>query len=447
MKFLLVFTLLLVLVACGGRQDNDVFIWDENLENPFYGVTLTVAVTQREPMQRFARLYMDENPGVEIEIIVKGFEIDHIREQIGVQLMAGQGPKLMSASFVNQKRSDFFVDWIPLIEAHPGFTDDKWRMEVFDALAVNGQLFAFPETVAFFTYSANINVPELSKALAYMESISPKEMIEIFHRFGGAILGLSMNQTYSLGMHMLLFSRDFVDFDEGIVNFTDPEYIAMLEEISQITKHLPASVLGEMESGGNWMPLLAEYFMFNVNMSPYRLASHDVFYGYLGFVNPLPLVNENGELVILPFEQWVLSAKSCTKQRALALDFMRFTQDFTNESVVRIHETSQTVRHINTLNRSRFEHNIERFLDDIILIRSIEDNRLRKPRDETLDYLIQYVNHAMSRPMSGIQTFPERIGQFFRETLDSLRLGIITPLEAATMLQNRVKLEILEGNL
>ena len=447
MKQLLVLVAMLAFTACSGRVDDHIFIWDESMENPFYGETLAIAATGRDPMGRLASLYMSKNPGVNIEVIDKGFEIDHIREQVRVQLMAGQGPMLLESRFVSlHGRRDFFVDWMPLIEAHPGFTDETWRMDVFYALASDGQLFAFPESVAFSTYSANQNVPGLSEAFASMDSISARGMIDIYNNFGGIDSGLSMNQVFSVGMHMLLFSREFVDFENGFVNFLNPDYIAMLEETSQAMKRLPASVIYEMERGGDWLLLMAEYFMFHVNMSPYRLVASDIFYGYSGFENPVTLVDDSGKLVIFPLEQWVLSAKSSAAQRALALDFIRFTQDFTNADVVQIHETSQTVRHFNTLNRSRFEHSIERFLDDSIIFRSFEDRHLRKSRDVALDYVIQYVNHAMSRPMIGVQFVPDRILTFFRETLDSLNLGLISPHEAATMLQNRVTLEILEGN-
>ena len=120
MKQLLILVLLLILSACTGSFDNDIFIWDESVENPFYGETLTIAVARRDPMWRFINLFEQDNPGVEIELIVLGYDFDTIRERMGVQLMAGDAPLLMNSNFVDMRNRGFLWTGCRLLKHIPG---------------------------------------------------------------------------------------------------------------------------------------------------------------------------------------------------------------------------------------------------------------------------------------------------------------------------------------
>ena len=187
MKRFMILAILVIFSACGGRPDDDVFIWDENVENPFYGENLSIATrggrARVDELRMFARQYMAEHPGVTIEIVVFDHDPVIAREQLRVPLMAGQGPDLMDAGIVNLRNRDFFADWMPLIDAHPGFNDYEWFMNAFYTLAEDGKLYAFPEDVGYFYVSGNLNVPGLSDVLAPMETISVEEMLAIYRDF------------------------------------------------------------------------------------------------------------------------------------------------------------------------------------------------------------------------------------------------------------------------
>ena len=279
MKQLLILVLLFILSACAGRFDDDMFIWDENVENPFYGETLTIAVAHRDPMWRFINMFEQDNPGVEIELIVLGYDFDTIRERIGVQLMAGEAPLLMNSNFVDMRNRGLFVNWMPLIEAHPRFNDDEWFMDIFYALAEDGKLFELPESISYQAYSGNKNV-------------------------------------------------------QGLV-----------EKLGQIYDGI---------SGLSW--------------------------------GAVPI------------------------------------------------------------NRARFEHCLRRDIGMMLWNFNRPDLRLKISHDEAVEYIHYQVRHEMDRPMAARQDVPISIGLFFNELWDELNLGIISPHEAANMLQNRVMLEILEGN-
>ena len=445
MKSLMILALLLLLTACTDRSDDDIFIWDESVENPFYGETLTVAVMYRDPMWRFINLFEQDNPGVEIELIVLGTDFEAVRERLGVQLMAGESPMLMESFFVNMRNLGMFVDWMPLMEAHPSFNDDEWFMDAFHTLAVDGRLFAFPTTFVYRSNSGNINVPGLVDLLRQMDSITKQEIIEIYHAFGGLDSGLHMAST-DIGKSVW-FSEEFVDFETGFVNFTSPAFLGLLEMASEIMKPVPDSVLDEFTRTGGWDDLSANYYMFDIGHFCHVRGS-DILYGDMDFSGRLPLVSEDGELFIIPsmYQRWVLSAAATKTQRALALDFIRFTQDVTDIRIRSIFDGREyLIGGEVQINRARFDHCLRRDMDSSL--RGVTRHRdLRMSIDDTLDYLIDQVKRELDRPMVAEPIVPEGIVAFLNGILDDLNLGIVSPHEAATALQNRVMLEILEGN-
>ena len=68
MKIIYIVILLFFLASCGQNEANDVFIWEVDMENPFEGETLTIAVFNDYYHQEFANAYMAQNLGVEIEV-------------------------------------------------------------------------------------------------------------------------------------------------------------------------------------------------------------------------------------------------------------------------------------------------------------------------------------------------------------------------------------------
>ena len=448
MKRLLILGLLIVLSACTSRTDDNVFIWEESIENPFYGETLTIAVRDSrwaiEPIRRFAELYMTKNPGVEIEAIAFDIDPELAREQLRVQLMAGQSPNLMAAEIVNLRSREFFVDWMPLIEAHPGLNDDEWFMDAIFALAEDSKLFYFPETISFYYISGNMNVPGLSDVLESKQTVSINDMLKIYMDFGGPSTGLGMSFSDLAIINSLWFTQDFVDFDSGFVDFANPRFIYLLEEFSGAMKPFPESVMNEMMHLGDWRFLLAEYFMFNVEGFP---PIDNLLYGDSSFGNSMLFTNNCGELLVFSVQgTWALSSATTNIQRALAIDFLRFTQDSTIDEVREIRDTAGAIfLGVVPLNRARFEHNLRRDMYRIVAGYEFR-NHLIKPRHAARDYLIDRIYYAMNLPMAVMPNVPMSIVSFFNETLESLNLGLISPHEAATALQNRVVLEILEGN-
>ena len=443
MKQFATLALLFILTACAGRSNDDVFIWDESVVNPFHGETLTIAVTHREPMWKFVNIFEQENPGVEIEWAVLGTDFDAVRERMAVQLMAGEAPLLMNSNFVDMRNRSFFVDWMPLIEAHPRFNDDEWFMDIFHALAEGGRLYELPAGVSYQTYAGNKNVPGLVEKLAQMDSISNQQLIEIFIEFGGADSGLHVGMV-----NFPFFSDEFVNFETGYVNFASPEFISLLEMALEFTKPLPDSVLEAMTQTWHVEHLMANYYMFNSAPSCYIMGS-DIFVGDVAFANRIPFVNNDGELVIRPdfFQQLALNAAATETQRALALEFFRLTQDVTDNRTRSVYENVMAISWGQVpINRARFEHCLRRDIGSAMWNFIQPGLRLSIAHDEAVEYLLSQIRREMDRPMASGQNVPLSIVHFFNELRNDLNLGIISPHEAAAAMQNRVALEILEGN-
>ena len=170
-------------------------------------------------------------------------------------------------------------------------------------------------------------------------------------------------------------------------------------------------------------------------------------HGEQSFGSTSLFTNDYGEIIVFSaINTWALSSGTTNTQRALAIDFLRFTQDSTNAEVRHIHSTAGVLFFgVVPLNRARFEYNLRR---DMYLIMAgyTHRNQLIKSRHEARDYMLELLYRAMNMPMTSIPNVPMSIVSFFSETKERLNLGLISPLEAATALQNRAVLEILEGN-
>ena len=409
-------------------------------------------------MQRLAFLYMRNNPGAEINIIQRGSpsrnawqlrdEVDMIREQLGIQMMAGLAPDVMEAFLINTRNRDFFADWMPLINAHPRFNNDEWFMEAFHAAVDGGELLVFPEKIHFSYISGNTSIPGLTDELALRETISIKDMILLYNMFGGLDSGLHMHNSNSIIAHTLWFSQNFLDWDSSFVNFANPEFISLIENTSQIMMPMPATVTAIFGSQATNVPittLMSIYFMFYSSL-PYDITTFGLFTYETGFDNALLFVNEYGKMYISLTGGFVMSSQTTSIQQALALDFLRFTQDHTVDEVREINESAQffTVGPV-PINRSKFESH-SRFVLSHTVENAARDGRLRKTQAETIRFHMDRLTYAMTRPMVRVPIAPMSIAAFFDDLRHSLNLGLISPHEAATRMQNRVMLEILEGN-
>ena len=450
----------LALAACGGG--GDAFVWDETRDNPFYGESISIAVLYSTPeLRQFARIFTSQNPGSNIELVPlagpgdgllgMNADFDLLRDRLAVQIMAGQGPTVMDARFVNFRNRAFFACWLPLIDAHPRFNDDEWFMHVFCALTENGELLVFPEFIDFHYVAGNIHLPELQRDMAGMETVTVSELVQLYNRHGEADSGYSLLRSDNVIWSNVWFSDEFVDFGTGFVDFMNPGFVGLLEDAFRIMKPVPDSVWAEIARTGSSLGfyLKTNYFMFDIAV-PLNPLPHGVVDGNLGFAEPMLLVNDEGEMIVSTWPaaqgRWVLSTGATSTQQAMALEFIRLTQDTSIHEVLNVHRNSWMHWQVSMpLSRARFDYHVERRLNLFLQNEGGEFPRIHTDR-EFIATETARLYAAMNRPMAAMPSVPAGIYGFFGELLERMHLGLVSPEDAAMQLYNRTVIEMLEGN-
>ena len=475
--FLLILPILLLPAGCGNRGDNGpripevpipeapIYLGEEPeinpfLEvNPFYRETLTIAVILDCDLRALADLYMELNPGVVIELVSlaqlspgqqwwqvwQDLDFEEARDRIYRELLDGTAPVLLTSMLAPMTMFDpnyvqeWAADWMPLIEAHPLFTDDEWFMDVFRTAAGDDGLYFFPAGFMYDYVAVNKDFFWLTVEFDMRESITVRDLILFYEEYGGAYLGFGIPDM--LGMFVWAerwFIPEFFDFESGHVNFDSPEFIAHVEGALQAFRGMPEALM-QFDPNINRQELMARYFMFNNffgNFGTWSFAMFGLFDDcYFGYA--LPLVNNDGELYIFPNNTWFLNANTTLTQQALALDFVRFIKDTTIPEVWH-HHSMPGRRPLGggiPINRDMFQRESRNSLrlQNTIMNRS---QALLYPIDDAIEMFIERMYANINRPFAMRRYVPGSVREHWNGLLDQLHEGLISPDEAARNLHN-----------
>ena len=472
----------IIMTSCGDAEHDEPFIWPESIDgqSPFYGETLTVGVHFNASfLDRVARHYEIRNPGVTIEIInmdpnmgvvsIWQADLTGVREDMGVQLMAGTAPILIEGflvDYLNPMTIPFFADWLPIMEADPNFHEENWHMNVFDAMSRDGRLLGFP--IAFDLpfgssyFTINSTVPGLADEFAGRQYISLADMMEIHSRVSPTLARpMYMTRDFDLLMAVESSIDDFFDFETGRVEFNTPEFINFISHARELTspgrEFAPASMPFFLEVGDRGhMTFSSQRYMFRrvwaVNYESFGVFEEDLF-----FINPLPYTNQQGELLIAPWRTFALNANATQAQQALALDFLRFVLELRLEPLpeapldARLRVLAMHYLYINTSGtyasplrsgtRFMFEylpnHYQERFQE-------LGWQPIDGDWPQAFETMITRAEITKEMPMQDTRYAPDVIRNAVREILRQFHDGLITAEQAANDLQNRVTLIIME---
>jgi len=341
---------LIVFVFDGYGGDNLVAHEGYHVESPFRGETLVVSrVTPlseftglRESMspasiETMAMMYMRRNPGVTIEIVAPfeflegtGLEFFQYREDIVLQLMSGTAPTLFEATalpWFDPRVNQYLADWYPLMQQDSYFNEYDFYTNVFTAISSNaqGRLVVYPYSFDSTMVMANTAISGIIDAVGLYDSLSLSEMHRLYHLYAVdiAIALYPMHSTLDAVMFSL---GDFIDFGSGAIDFINHDFIQLITPSRYLAEYgsgvgaAPRWGLPEEESG------LSINYLFN-------MASTLVFRHILGldpvlFGNPLPKVNNDGEMLITPDFMFGLCANASPVQLSLAYDFIMFMQQY-----------------------------------------------------------------------------------------------------------------------
>ena len=332
--------LLAALASCGAADVDEAIQINWEAENPFYGETLTVGIVMEYGVNHaaFARAYMLANPGTTIEIINYGafFRNSQIREnimtQVGMQMMTGTAPDLMVgllADYRNLNTAQLLADWSPVMDAHPGFIEDDWDMNFFNAMSVNGRLHAFPSDYSFNYIVANSQVPGLVEAFSQFDEISFMDMVELHRQFapqdGSMFLYNEMNVSHVVRVRL----HDFLDLENGFVDFNNQDFIDLITWANDNTpprsiwRNTNVAYQENLATTRETELFLARHYLFR-NIQDYFFEYFPVLEADTIFLNPKLLVDADRNLVSWVMHEHVLNAGATPAQQLLALDFMMF---------------------------------------------------------------------------------------------------------------------------
>lgn len=435
-----------------GMTDNgnllDVEITEEAVQlvemerSEFYGETLTIATFSDLLIRDIVRLYMLENPGVTIEVIeLMDEDFREARERIGVELMAGTGPVLLNTIFVDNydpRIGDFLVDWFTIMAADPYFNEEDWFMNVFHAVAVNGQLNAFPVLFAHEIVMANSTIPGLREALADRDTVSILELMEIYQEYRGQWPHF-LSENYDVAVAMFTYLDRFLDIEAGIVDFDNQAFIDFITRAREITS--PDKAFGYTFSTIPISPdlerELSERYFFITTMSV-LYQYHLNFETELLFTDLTPLTNDEGELIIDPWQSFALNALATPTEQALAWDFIRFMTDARNYGGGAVSWVNMS-----SPNRELFllgvEHNLIGFRDHF----ERYGWRLTHEEEAFADVAAQMVAFA-ELPMVNARRTPHVIFDIIFEALELFHDGLVSAQQTAADLQSRITLVLME---
>ena len=444
-------------IGCARGGSGDVFTWEVSCENPFYGESITIVTTNAQPLSSFASVYMRYNPGVNIEVLALGNDMNEIRTRLAVQLMSGVDvPNLIDARFVTQLNRAIFIDFFPLMRENPNFVESDWVMQAFYALSEEGQLTVFPLAITYFYLTVSRQFPVLIDMISAGQTLSMSDIINVFYGLGGLDSGFYLTPVEHIAFYWDWLVTEHVDFANGHVRFTESDFSLLIERLKDIVA--PSS------------PEFSDDRFFTYEVARISSSRHMVeimsgmprswgIFEYDGGVFPsVPLTDDSGNLLISlsphTANSWVMSSSSTPRQQALAFDFLIFTQNYANESVQRIHHGMAVQRGFTSFfhpqlrpsNLTMLPFFVDNYIHGWVDWHRGSGWRLIYPMQETLGLIFDEIERELHMPMTSMGRGNELINQLSREIFDGFFGGTLTADEASIRLQNGITLILLEGN-
>jgi ABC-type glycerol-3-phosphate transport system substrate-binding protein len=415
----------------------------DNLPEVEYDEVLTIAVLMDWVVLPVADRFMQENPGVKIEVISFNQEFFNLdlntpRTQIATELMAGSGPVLIESWLLDTLDSrvfPFMVDWFEIMAADPDFNEDDWFMNVFHAMARDGRLFEFPHEFLYESVSVNSTIPGLVDAFSGRDTVNVSEMMHINQNLV-TDSPKTIAAIFSPRWITRSYISEFLDMETGEVNFDNQRFIDLITE---------ALIVMDTAGGGafsiEYESQLRSNHVFAVdNPANTILRFLDFNVGTI-FTNSAPLVDAEERLVISANSSFVLNAANSTPtQQALAWDFLKFLMQPGNQPIQLIFQQN--------VNRALMQHNVEQQLQRFVSIFQQRGWQLAVTEDEALEQVIDRMTAIGEMSMTRINgAVPQIIQDTINEVLQDFVDGLTTAEQTAQLLQNQITLIMMEMGL
>ena len=484
---ILVFTFLVIITVfaiTSCSNSNDIpsycpftpFFEDRSL---LYGETLTFIVPSSDPirLQRrqryissFNREWRDYNVSVRLRVVDDDTPEHSIFQQVvSVEMMAGSLDALilLEEGFSDGRRgidwrnpsiSMFFADMWPVLNADPDFHEDNFIVNIFDALTLSDDsLRVIPTAVNVSYFSANRTIPGLVNAFSTFDFVTIEDLHKLHNKFA-VYDSFYMFLGYSPVRIAPIIAHEFLDLSNRTARFNSSEFADMLTHSLKMTNLRPNNTMFGMwyVTHGIVEPELlhAAKYAFRRSIPLVHIYELLLLEGHESlFSTPVPMTNNQGKLLIDPFNPFALSVTSTYAQRVLAWEFIKHMsscervdeQPFYSQ-VMSIYRSS--LHRLIYWTVARWFPGVAAWCPMGLRYRSAQNTgfNLAVTQDEAIEALICFhenlaqmpmvLNHFMTRPM--LYAIESNVG--------SLRDGLLLPSQAAANIQNTVMLILLEGN-
>ena len=384
------------------------------------------------------------HPNTEIILNKYDGDVDRYTQQVTTMLMAGNADDVLDATGINNSSPAakvYFTDIFPLMQKDPSFAEEDYYMSVFDGMAVNGKLTAFP---IFFNYSlVGLNntiigsgARELAEYYKSLDRITYSELLDLYHNLNNNF-GRYVYKDIDAITVINASINDFVDYENNVCDLNNERFIHLINNAKSAT--LPQRIAygelgllhGKYMSITNQEEAALQYLFDDVLASDYQ-AFFPMQDGEL-FAHYIPTTSENGKLMLIPTKRFCISEASENKE--LAWEFIKYlTTPEANEN---------NIIPSFPVHRPLFKEYIEK---EITLAVDYWRNEGYNVDGETTDivaHVLAVYNKFNEMPMhyhEGIIS----VGETVREVLTQFHNDLLSAEQAALELQNKISLHLME---
>jgi len=391
-------------------------------------------------------------------------------DRLRVELMAGGGPDIFFVSpfhtIFDYASAGFLANLYTLMDNSPSDSRNNYLPELLRAFEIGGRLYTLPLNANFIYTSIHRDMPpSILNRFLQKSTISVIEMMDMYleliqnypDQFGHMLPGLEgrVGTPYSF---MIANIDEFVNFNNRTANFNSTGFISLLE----LTRTLNDIVIesGNWGLGHGWVfgPLQSAQFLhdrsdFMFNTTDFRLNPISLFFEMYEeevYLNPIPITNSMGELLLEPGNMWGEIALTTAGNTELAWEFMQYILEALVEPVGRarinpgwgnpadwLETVSTPVHHPHTMH---FVRNIvEEFVTRPGFAGLFPTAAIPEERERQLNDLTERLSRYNNMPMATTRHhLPHEMLMF--ETIMEFFDDIITAQVAAQRIQNTVQL-------
>ena len=385
------------------------------------------------PIARFNEIHPD------VEIILNKYDNDTVgyQQQVSTQLLSGTADDLLDATRLNDRRmrnSGLLADIYPLMENDPDFKEADYYMNVLDAMAKDGQLTVFPTSFGYELAAVNNTFsPELVAAYQQYDKVSYWDLFALYSGLGdtgGRYLGNNFDAATSMFANM----DAFIDHETRTCSFDSPEFIDFITMAKAGTE--PGKTINQVygfdcRSTADWQAYALRYVFACAESSNYSALLP---YADEQFTHFVPLTDWEGKVSLMLSKSFCINAASPNQD--LAWEFLKFLT--TPEANADIHIPGLPIHR--ELCRDHIETNLARSAE-----RYSKDIPLSCSADEAVQQLLAQYLAWNDLPMAYRQVYYGLVDtDETLETLIAFHDGTLSAAQAASMLQNRVSLFLME---